>query len=95
MPRENKYLKLEELEAYAFAAGAELEFYSPTGVFTMRDRQDKDKWVWVINPYTKQRVMKVRELDKTSWLIALDDALSRMKNADEALPQVKSNKNFS
>ncbi len=90
MPRENKYLKLEELEAYAYANGAELNFYPPTGVFTMRNRQDHEVWVWVINPYTQERVKRVRELDKSSWISALQDALNRLKNAREALPQVES-----
>jgi len=90
VPRENKYLKLEELEAYAYTNGAELNFYPPTGVFTMRNRQDHEAWVWVINPYTQERVKRVRELDKSSWIFALQDALKRLKNAEEALPQVKS-----
>ena len=90
MPRENKYLKLEELEAYAYVNGAELNFYPPTGVFTMRDRKDIETWVWVINPYTKERVKRVRELDKTSWIFALQDALERLKTASGALLQVKS-----
>ncbi|ORM52633.1 hypothetical protein HA41_11155 [Pantoea conspicua] len=90
MPRENKYLKLEELEAYAYANGAELNFYPPTGVFTMRDRKDIETWVWVINPYTKERVKRVRELDKTSWIFALQDALERLKAASGALLQAKS-----
>lgn len=90
MPRENKYLKLEELEAYAYANGAELNFYPPTGVFTMRDRKDHETWVWVINPYTQERVKRVRELDKSSWIFALQNALERLKSADEALLQAKS-----
>jgi hypothetical protein len=90
VPRENKHLKLEELEAYAYVNGAELSFYPPTGVFTMRDRQNSETWVWVINPYTQERVKRVRELDKSSWIFALQDALARLKNAGEALPQMKS-----
>jgi hypothetical protein len=92
--RENKYLKLEELEAYASAAGAELQFYHPSGVFTLRDRQDEKRWVWVLNPYTKYRIERIRHLDKASWLIALDDALKRLKEEAEAAPQLKSDKNF-
>jgi len=90
VPRENKYLKLEELEAYAYANGAELNFYPPTGVFTMRDRKDHETWVWVINPYTQERVKRVRELDKSSWIFALQNALERLKAAGEALLQAKS-----
>jgi len=90
VPRENKYLKLEELEAYAYANGAELNFYPPTGVFTMRNRQDHEAWVWVINPSTQERVKRVRELDKASWIFALQDALERLKTAGEVLLQVKS-----
>lgn len=93
MPRENKHLKLEELEAYVYANGAELNFYPPTGVFTMRDRENREAWVWVINPATKERVKRVRELDKISWINALKDALERLKTAVEALPQVKSSEN--
>ena len=81
MSRENKHLKLEELEAYVYANSAELKFYPPTGVFTMRDRQNREAWVWVINPVTKERVRRVRELDKISWINALHDALERLKIA--------------
>lgn len=84
MPRENKYLKLEELEVYAYANGALLDYYSPTGVFTLRDRLKSESWVWIINPYTKDRVKRVRELDKSSWIYAIEDALKRLRNDSEA-----------
>jgi len=84
VPRENKYLKLEELEAYAYANGALLDYYSPTGVFTLRDRLKSEAWVWIINPYTKDRVKRVRELDKSSWIYAIEDALKRLRNDSEA-----------
>lgn len=84
MPRENKYLKLEELEVYAYANDALLDYYSPTGVFTLRDRLKSEAWVWIINPYTKDRVKRVRELDKSSWIYAIEDALKRLRNDSEA-----------
>ncbi|QNH53380.1 hypothetical protein HWI77_19445 (plasmid) [Acinetobacter venetianus] len=59
-------------------------YYTSTGpknVFYVYADGDFETWAWVINPYTQQRVKTLRELDKQSWYIALDDAIKRLKEA--------------
>lgn len=80
MPRINKHIKQEEIEHYVSAAGALLQFNRTLGVFYVYAAEDKDTWAWVINPYTKERVRRLRELDKMSWYVALDEAIARLKN---------------
>lgn len=78
MPRERKHVKQSEIFDYVNDRGARLEFYRPSGVFSIHSRHDESKWVWVINPHTQERVRRVRELDKNDWVTALEHALKRL-----------------
>lgn len=81
MPRERKHVKKDEIFDYVSDRGARLEFYRPSGVFSIHSRHDDNKWVWVINPYTQERVRRVRELDKDAWITALENAFERLQSA--------------
>lgn len=84
MPRENKFVKKAEITEYVSDRGAVLEFNRSKGVFYIYSRHDTNVWVWVINPHTKERVRRLRELDKAYWYIALDTALKRLAEAAQS-----------
>lgn len=84
MPRENKFAKREDLIEYVKGMGAELEYNRSVGVFYIHSRGNEENWVWVINPHTRERVRKFRELPKLSWYRALDEALGRLQIAGQS-----------
>lgn len=84
MPRENKYVKKDDLIEYVNDMGAVLEYNRSVGVFYIFSRHDVDNWVWVINPHTNERVRKLRELEKFFWYRALDEALNRLSESSRS-----------